>query len=102
MWKYQNVKPKLTAVGLLRVTRRGAAYQSDRLPCTDTKSLKGGVTLVQVREKEVDTGEVSVVLPHSPDQATDQQFIEVARRTKDICDKVSRPMMRRCRRGRKI
>jgi hypothetical protein len=25
---------------------------------TDTKSLKGGVTLVQVREKEVDTGEV--------------------------------------------
>jgi thiamine monophosphate synthase len=26
----------------------------------DMQSLKGGVTLVQVREKEVDTGEVSL------------------------------------------
>lgn len=37
------------------------------------ESLQGGVTLVQVREKEVDTGE----------------FVEIARRTKEVCDKVS-------------
>lgn len=37
------------------------------------ESLQGGVTVVQVREKDVDTGE----------------FVEVAKRSKEICDKVS-------------
>lgn len=37
------------------------------------QALKGGVTVVQVREKDVDGGE----------------FLEVARRTKEVCDKVS-------------
>ncbi|KIR62454.1 hydroxyethylthiazole kinase [Cryptococcus bacillisporus CA1873] len=41
------------------------------------ESLQGGVTLVQVREKYVDTGE----------------FIEVARRTKAICDKYNVPVL---------
>lgn len=36
------------------------------------QALKGGVTVVQVREKDVDGGE----------------FLEVARRTKEVCDKV--------------
>lgn len=36
-------------------------------------ALKGGVTVVQVREKDVDGGE----------------FLEVARRSKEVCDKVS-------------
>ncbi|WWC91700.1 hydroxyethylthiazole kinase [Kwoniella dendrophila CBS 6074] len=41
------------------------------------ESLQGGVTLVQVREKNADTGE----------------FIEVARRTKQICDKYNVPVL---------
>ncbi|EAL19255.1 hypothetical protein CNBH3540 [Cryptococcus deneoformans B-3501A] len=41
------------------------------------ESLQGGVTLVQVREKYADTGE----------------FIEVARRTKAICDKYNVPVL---------
>ncbi|WVR07680.1 hydroxyethylthiazole kinase [Kwoniella sp. DSM 27419] len=41
------------------------------------ESLQGGVTLVQVREKDTDTGE----------------FIEVARRTKEICDKYDVPVL---------
>ncbi|WVW86150.1 hydroxyethylthiazole kinase [Kwoniella bestiolae CBS 10118] len=41
------------------------------------ESLQGGVTLVQVREKDADTGE----------------FIEVARRTKQICDKYNVPVL---------
>jgi hypothetical protein len=44
------------------------------------------VTLVQVREKEVDTGEVSLSLRQG---GSDLQFIEVARKTKEICDKAS-------------
>jgi thiamine monophosphate synthase len=54
-----QLKPgRANFAGLLRVTGGGvftnAVYE---LPA-DPKSLKGGVTLVQVREKEVDTGEV--------------------------------------------
>ncbi|CED85256.1 thiamine biosynthetic bifunctional enzyme [Phaffia rhodozyma] len=41
------------------------------------ESLQGGVTIVQVREKDVDTGE----------------FFEVARRTKELCDKYSVPLI---------
>ncbi|WVR00279.1 hydroxyethylthiazole kinase [Kwoniella sp. CBS 9459] len=41
------------------------------------ESLQGGVTLVQVREKNADTGE----------------FIEIARRTKAICDKYNVPVL---------
>ncbi|WVO14242.1 hydroxyethylthiazole kinase [Cryptococcus depauperatus] len=41
------------------------------------QSLKGGVTLVQVREKTADTGE----------------FIEVARKTKAICDRYNVPVL---------
>ncbi|OWZ67387.1 hydroxyethylthiazole kinase [Cryptococcus neoformans] len=41
------------------------------------ESLQGGVTLVQVREKYADTGE----------------FIEIARRTKTICDKYNVPVL---------
>lgn len=41
------------------------------------ESLQGGVTLVQVREKTTDTGE----------------FIEIARRTKEICDKYNVPVL---------
>ncbi|KAK8853182.1 hydroxyethylthiazole kinase [Kwoniella newhampshirensis] len=41
------------------------------------ESLQGGVTLVQVREKDADTGE----------------FIEVARRTKDVCDRYNVPVL---------
>ncbi|WVQ84483.1 hydroxyethylthiazole kinase [Cryptococcus sp. DSM 104549] len=41
------------------------------------ESLQGGVTLVQVREKTADTGE----------------FIEIARRTKEICDKYNVPVL---------
>lgn len=37
------------------------------------ESLQGGVTVVQVREKDIDTG----------------AFVEIARRTKEVCDKVS-------------
>ncbi|CAE6376035.1 unnamed protein product [Rhizoctonia solani] len=40
------------------------------------ESIQGGVTVVQVREKKADTGE----------------FLEIARRTKQICDKYSVPM----------
>ncbi|QRW24185.1 Hydroxyethylthiazole kinase family domain-containing [Rhizoctonia solani] len=40
------------------------------------ESIQGGVTVVQVREKKSDTGE----------------FIEIARRTKQICDKYNVPM----------
>ena len=45
------------------------------------------MTLVQVREKEVDTGEVSLSCDRLA--GSDLQFIEVARKTKEICDKVS-------------
>ncbi|ORY33449.1 putative thiamine biosynthetic bifunctional enzyme [Naematelia encephala] len=41
------------------------------------ESLKGGVTLVQVREKDTDTGE----------------FIEVAQKTKEVCDKYGVPVL---------
>ncbi|WWD19599.1 hydroxyethylthiazole kinase [Kwoniella shandongensis] len=41
------------------------------------ESLQGGVTLVQIREKDADTGE----------------FIEVARRSKEICDKYNVPVL---------
>ncbi|KAK4686500.1 thiamine-phosphate diphosphorylase / hydroxyethylthiazole kinase, partial [Tremellales sp. Uapishka_1] len=41
------------------------------------ESLQGGVTLVQVREKKADTGE----------------FIDVARKTKAICDKYNVPLL---------
>ncbi|WVF73102.1 hydroxyethylthiazole kinase [Kwoniella sp. CBS 6097] len=41
------------------------------------ESLQGGVTLVQVREKNADTGE----------------FIEIARKTKEICDKYNVPVL---------
>jgi thiamine monophosphate synthase len=47
------------------------------------ESLQGGVTVVQVREKETDTGE----------------FVEVARRTKEVCDKVSVECARACARA---
>lgn len=40
------------------------------------QSITGGVTVVQIREKDVDGGE----------------FYEVARRSKEVCDKVSRVM----------
>ncbi|KAH7335963.1 putative thiamine biosynthetic bifunctional enzyme [Rhizoctonia solani] len=40
------------------------------------KSIQGGVTVIQVREKKADTGE----------------FLEIARRTKQICDKYGVPM----------
>ncbi len=43
------------------------------------ESLQGGVTVVQVREKDVDTGE----------------FVEVARKTKEVCDKVG-PLVFSC------
>ncbi|WRT70239.1 hydroxyethylthiazole kinase [Kwoniella shivajii] len=41
------------------------------------ESLQGGVTVVQVREKNADTGE----------------FIQVARRTKEICDQYNVPVL---------
>ncbi|KAF8606267.1 Hydroxyethylthiazole kinase [Ceratobasidium sp. AG-I] len=40
------------------------------------ESIQGGVTVVQVREKKADTGE----------------FLEIARRTKEICDKHNVPL----------
>ncbi|KAG8682836.1 hypothetical protein FRC08_014696, partial [Ceratobasidium sp. 394] len=40
------------------------------------ESIQGGVTAVQVREKKTDTGE----------------FLEIARRTKQICDKYNVPL----------
>ncbi|CAE6518578.1 unnamed protein product [Rhizoctonia solani] len=40
------------------------------------ESIQGGITVVQVREKKADTGE----------------FLEIARRTKQICDKYGVPM----------
>ncbi|QRV96599.1 Hydroxyethylthiazole kinase family domain-containing [Ceratobasidium sp. AG-Ba] len=40
------------------------------------ESIQGGVTVVQVREKKADTGE----------------FLEIARRTKQICDKYNVPL----------
>lgn len=46
---------------------------------------------MQVREKETDTGEVSsACLSWMKFWVAEMQFIEVARRTKEICDKVSR------------
>ncbi|KAG8947051.1 hypothetical protein FRC04_011231 [Tulasnella sp. 424] len=41
------------------------------------ESLKGGVTVVQVREKKVDT----------------REFLEVARKTKEICDRYNIPVL---------
>ncbi|KAL5523852.1 hypothetical protein ACEPAG_8025 [Sanghuangporus baumii] len=41
------------------------------------ESLKGGVTLVQVREKEADT----------------REFLEIAKRTKEICNKYNVPVL---------
>ena len=41
------------------------------------EALQGGVTLVQVREKDADTGE----------------FIEVARKTKEVADKYGVPVL---------
>ncbi|BEI81024.1 hypothetical protein CcaverHIS002_0201840 [Cutaneotrichosporon cavernicola] len=41
------------------------------------ESLQGGVTVVQVREKDVDTG----------------KFVEVARKTKEVCDKYNVPLL---------
>ncbi|KAG9016372.1 hypothetical protein FRB90_003081 [Tulasnella sp. 427] len=41
------------------------------------ESLKGGVTLVQVREKKVDT----------------REFLEIARKTKEICDRYDVPVV---------
>ncbi|CAK9782890.1 putative thiamine biosynthetic bifunctional enzyme [Cutaneotrichosporon oleaginosum] len=40
------------------------------------ESLQGGVTVVQVREKNIDTGE----------------FIEIARKSKEVCDKYNVPL----------
>lgn len=77
------------------------------------EALQGGVTVVQVREKDVDTGEVSTVHSVSSWSAVsrrycsfplpsafkaDEQFVEIARRTKEITDKVSFPRVRDCRR----
>jgi thiamine-phosphate diphosphorylase/hydroxyethylthiazole kinase len=42
------------------------------------EALQGGVTVVQIREKEADTGE----------------FLDVALKSKAICDRVSRPRER--------
>ncbi|KAG6918053.1 hypothetical protein DXG01_016709 [Tephrocybe rancida] len=47
----------------------------DRLP--PGKSLQGGVTLVQIREKHADTGE----------------FIEIATKSKEICDRYNVPLV---------
>ncbi|EAU91149.1 thiamine biosynthetic bifunctional enzyme [Coprinopsis cinerea okayama7 len=41
------------------------------------ESLQGGVTVVQVREKDADTGE----------------FIEIARKSKEVCDKYNVPLI---------
>ena len=52
------------------------------------------MTLVQVREKNTDTGEVGAETMKELSNilaTADSKFIEVARRTKEICDKVSRP-----------
>ncbi|KAG9074675.1 hypothetical protein FRC06_010535, partial [Ceratobasidium sp. 370] len=60
------------------------------------ESIQGGVTVVQVREKKTDTGEVPSLFssPSSPSNSNlpPAQFLEIARRTKQICDKYNVPL----------
>ena len=59
------------------------------------QSIKGGVTLVQVREKKTDTGEVRnrQLCEHSRPTTLLSKFIEVAKATKAICRKYNVPVL---------
>lgn len=63
------------------------------------QSLKGGVTLVQIREKHADTGEVRyctlyvILLQLATLNLVALQFLEIARQSQAICKKYSVPIL---------
>ena len=85
--------------GISRIPRRGdKRFQLQPvlfLKQGSLQSIKGGVTVVQVRDKEVDTQEVRRMFSLSAHFWVDNnfQFIHIAALSKSICDKYDIPLL---------